>query len=90
MGEPSLGHEMVRLHSSFYVCFVDPHCHPHEHVLWPLNDVPVIAEEVGAFQSLEAKEVVVEIAIIDDLAVQAHLVLWKRSTPPIARWLTTN
>lgn len=42
----------------------------HEHVLGAFGDAAVDAEEVGALERLEAKVVVVEVAVVDDGAVE--------------------
>ncbi len=54
---------------------VDAHGHAHEHVLRPLHHLAVDAQQVGALQRLEAKVVVVKVAVVADLAVQPLRVL---------------
>ena len=62
---------MVRFHRPVQVGAVDADGHPHQHVLGPLDDGPVDAQQVGPLQRLEAEVVVVEVAHVDDFRVQA-------------------
>ena len=56
------------------VLAVDPDRNPHNHVLGPFRDVAVAAHEVGPLQRLEAKIIVLEVAVVDDRAVDLVLV----------------
>ena len=79
MSEPALRHEVVGFDGSFDICFVNPYGDPHQHVLGPLDHFLIHTEEVGPLESLEAKEIVIEVPIIDDLAVQTLSILCKES-----------
>ena len=58
-------------HTCLDVVTVNAHGHTHEHVLRALHHLAVDTKQVGALQRLEAKVVVVEIAVIDNFGVQA-------------------
>ncbi len=75
MGEVLLRHEVVRLDGTLDVLAVDTNSDTHEHVLGSLGDLAVDAEEVGTLERLEAEEVVVEVALVDDGRVELVLVL---------------
>ena len=53
--EVLLGHEVVRLDGGRDVRLVDADRHAHQHVLRPLDDLPVDLEQVGALQSLRGR-----------------------------------
>jgi hypothetical protein len=55
--EEALGHEVVGLDGRVDVLLVDAHRHAHEHLLGPLADLAVHAEQVGALEGLEAEVV---------------------------------
>ena len=68
--EPALRQEVVGLDRAREVAAVDADRHAHQHVLRPLDDAAVDAEQVGALEGLEAEVVVVEVAVVDDLGVE--------------------
>ena len=70
MGEPALGQKVVGLDRAREVAAVDADGDPHQHVLRPLDDAAVDAQEIRALEGLEAKVVVVEVAVVDDLGVE--------------------
>ena len=62
MREPLLRHQVVGLEGCIEVIKVDANGASHEHVLGSLCDLPIALKQVGLLKSLEAKEVVIEIA----------------------------
>ena len=59
MREVAFGHEVVGLNDAIYVVAMNADCHSHDHVLRTLSDATVDSEEVGPFESLETKAVIV-------------------------------
>ena len=57
-----------------HVLAVDADRDAHDHVLGPFRDVAVAAHEVGPLQSFEPKIIVLEVAVVDDRAVDLVLV----------------
>jgi len=41
MGKVFFGHQLIGLYSRFQVAQVDPHCHPHKHMLGPFGYLAV-------------------------------------------------
>ena len=41
----------------------------HEHVLWPLDNLIIISEEIALLESLEAEEVVIEVTGVIKLGI---------------------
>ena len=64
--EVSLRHIGVCLNCAFDVVAVNADSDAHEHVLRPFSDLAIETKEIRAFEGLEAEELVVEIALIDD------------------------
>ena len=64
MREPLLAHQVVRLKGGIEIVEVNPDRAAHEHVLGSLYDIAVALEKIGALESFEAEEVVVEIATV--------------------------
>mmetsp|Transcript_91538 Transcript_91538/g.165287 ORF Transcript_91538/g.165287 Transcript_91538/m.165287 type:complete len:286 (-) Transcript_91538:495-1352(-) len=69
MCEHASGHQVIRLHGCSCISAVDTASHSHDHVLRPLDDPVVHAEEVGLLQRLEAEEVVVEVSLVDHCGI---------------------
>ena len=67
--EVSLRHIVVRLNCAFDVVAVNADSDAHEHVLRPFSDLAIETKEIRAFEGLEAEELVVEIALVDDALV---------------------
>ena len=70
VGVPAFAEGVVGGDGALDVALVDAHGHTHEHVLRTLHHLAVQAQEVAALEGLEAEVVVVEVAIVDDGAVQ--------------------
>ena len=64
--EVSLRHIVVRLNCAFDVVAVNSNSDSHEHMLRPFSDLAIETKEIRAFEGLEAEELVVEIALVDD------------------------
>eukprot|EP00962_Isochrysis_galbana_P021947 scaffold6503_cov115-Isochrysis_galbana.AAC.3 len=75
MGEPLLRHEVVRLDGRVQVVLMDANRDPHQHVLRSLHHLAFHPEKVGLLERLEAKEVVLEVAVIDEERIEPLLVL---------------
>jgi hypothetical protein len=63
-------HEVVRLERALHVVLVDADGHAHEHVLRPLGDLAVQAQQVRALERLEAEVLVVEVAVVHNRRVE--------------------
>ena len=74
MGEETLGHVVVSFNHGVNVSTMHAHSHTHVHVLWSFRSFVVQLEQVGSFESLEAKEGEREVTIIDDGRVEFLLV----------------
>ena len=74
MREVLLGHELVGLDRRVDVLPMNTNRDAHDHVLGPFRDVAVAAHEVGPLESFEAEVVVLEVAVVDDRAVDLVLV----------------
>lgn len=61
MGKPHLAHQIVGLECRLQIFLVDADRAAHQHMLWPFRNFASNFEEVGTFQGLEAKEVVIVI-----------------------------
>ena len=72
--EVFLRHELVGLDRGINIRTVNTNGHAHDHVLRPLRDLAVAAHQVGSLQRLEAEVVVLEVAVVDDRAVDLVLV----------------
>ena len=70
VGEVSLGHEVVGLEDTVEVAAVDTNGDTHDHVLGTLGGAAIDTEKVGTLEGLEAKVVVVEVAVVDDGGVK--------------------
>lgn len=46
MSEPALAQQVVCLNGAVNVCLVDPHRHPHQHVLRALNHLPIDSQQI--------------------------------------------
>mmetsp|Transcript_15211 Transcript_15211/g.45879 ORF Transcript_15211/g.45879 Transcript_15211/m.45879 type:complete len:232 (-) Transcript_15211:49-744(-) len=75
MRKPTLRQKVVRLDRALQVALVDADGHPHQHVLRSLHHLPVDTQQVRPLQGLEAKVVVVEITVVNNLAVQPGCIL---------------
>ena len=73
--EVLLRHERVRLDRRVDVVLVDAERHAHQHVLRPLGDLAVHAQQVRLLERLEAEVVVLEVAVVHDRRVEAVAVL---------------
>lgn len=73
--EPTLRHGMVSLQRCFNIILVYSNRNSHEHVLGPLDNFAVHLQKIRPFQCLEPEVVVVEISVIDYLAVQPSSIL---------------
>ena len=71
--EVSLRHIGVCLNCVFDVVAVNSNSDSHEHMLGPFSDLAIEAKEVRVFEGLEAEELVVEIALVDDALVGVAL-----------------
>ena len=65
---------LSHLNGSVDVLAVDADGDTHDHVLGALGNLAVDLEEVGFLQGLEAKVIVLEVAVMDDGGVEAVLV----------------
>ena len=68
--EVTLGHVIIRLDRAFNVTAMNADSNTHKHVLWTLSNLAINTEKVGALECLEAKVLVVEVALIDDRRVE--------------------
>ena len=64
MSEPLLAHVVVCLESWIQIIEMNTDGASHEHVLWSLSDLSIYFEQIGALQSLETEEVIVEISLV--------------------------
>ena len=75
MSEPLLRHQVVGLECRLKVFLMDTNGAPHQHVLGSLGNLSVHFEQVGSLQSLEAEEVILEVARVGNLLVDSLVVL---------------
>ena len=71
VSEVALRHQVVGAKRAVDVLVVDAHGHAHEHVLGALGHLAVEAKQVGALERLEAEVVVIVIAAVVDVPVEA-------------------
>ena len=75
MGKELFRQQVVSLDSRVNILSVNTDRDTHEHVLGTFGDLAIDLEQIRSLERLEAKEVVVEITIVDDRRVEAILVL---------------
>jgi len=75
VGEPSLRHHVVSFNSRVYVILVNPNRDSHQHVLRPFHNLPLNLQEVRPLKGFEPKIIIVEVPVIDYLAVQTRSIL---------------
>lgn len=75
MREVLLGHQIVRFDGCIDVLSMDANSGSHQHVLWTLDDFSVYFQQIRSLECLEAKVVVVEVAIVDNGRIQLICVL---------------
>lgn len=75
MREPPLRQQVIGSDCTIHVFLVDANRNPHEHVLRSFDHFAIHPEQIGSFQGLETKVIVVEISVVDDFTVQAFRVL---------------
>lgn len=61
MSEVFFAHQIIGLYGGLDVISVNANRHSHDHVLRSFNDFSVDLEQVTAFKSLEAKEIIVKV-----------------------------
>ena len=71
MGVELLRHELIHLQGGIEVVLVDADGHSHEHLLRPLNNDAIALEKVRALERLEAKVVVLEVALVVHGGIEA-------------------
>lgn len=71
--EPALRHVVVGVHSSLDVLSVNANGNSHKHVLGSLSNLSIKLEQVGTLKRFEAKEIELEVTIVDNHGVEA---LW--------------
>ena len=59
-------HVVVRLNRAGNVLAVNTNSHTHQHVLWTFGHFAVNAQKIGTLQRLKPKEVVMEVAFVDN------------------------
>ena len=79
MGEPHFRHQIICFKGGFKIIQMDSEGTSHEHVLWSLNNFSLGLEKVTPLESLEAKEVVVEVSGVVQLSVDLFSVLLHHS-----------
>jgi hypothetical protein len=79
MCEPHFTHQIICFKGGFKIVQMDSQGASHEHVLWSLNNFAFGLEKVTPLESLEAKEVVVEVSGVVQLGVDLLSVLLHHS-----------
>lgn len=70
MGKAFLRHEVVRFDGLLNVIPMDTDSNPHDHVLRPFCDLVANPQQVGPFERLKTKVLIIKVSVVDNGRIQ--------------------